>query len=404
MKHKKTKKIVLASKKLLILIITFLNIITVVYAQNRNEWSKLKADFKSELDSLRSQYNFPGATAACILPDSSAVTVSTGFADVENNIKMKPESRMLAASIGKTFVGTTVLALAQENILSLDDPISKWLKNEPWFPNLPNHNEITIRQLLNHTSGITNHVYKKDFIESFQQNWETRKNIYTPQKLITYILDDEALFEPGKGWSYSDTGYIIIGMIIEKATGNTYYEEVTERFLRPLKLTGTSPSNCLEIPNLASGYMGPDNIFNLPEKTTLSPGVMAWHPGLEWAGGGLVSNPRDLVIWAKSLFEGDAMKGDYREELLRLVPVSSESQNTLYGISIAVYKNDKYGEVYGHSGWIPGYSSNLRYYPEYKVGIAFQINTDIGIVDDSTQLYNDMEKNLTKILIEHIKK
>ncbi len=404
MKHKKTKKIVLASKKLLILIITFLNIITVVYAQNRNEWSKLKADFKSELDSLRSQYNFPGATAACILPDSSAVTVSTGFADVENNIKMKPESRMLAASIGKTFVGTTVLALAQENILSLDDPISKWLKNEPWFPNLPNHNEITIRQLLNHTSGITNHVYKKDFIESFQQNWETRKNIYTPQKLITYILDDEALFEPGKGWSYSDTGYIIIGMIIEKATGNTYYEEVTERFLRPLKLTGTSPSNCLEIPNLASGYMGPDNIFNLPEKTTLSPGVMAWHPGLEWTGGGLVSNSGDLVIWAKSLFEGNAMKGDYREELLRLVPISSESQNKQYGISIAAYKNDKYGEVYGHSGWIPGYSSNLRYYPEYKVGIAFQINTDIGIVDDSTQLYNDMEKNLTKILIEHIKK
>ena len=404
MKHKETKKIILASKKLLILIITFLNIITIVYAQNRDELLELKADFKSELDSLRSQYNFPGATAACILPDSSAVTVSTGFADVENNIKMKPESRMLAASIGKTFVGATVLALAQQNILSLDDPISKWLKNEPWFPNLPNHNEITIRQLLNHTSGITNHVYKKDFIESFQQNWETRKNIYTPQKLITYILDDEALFEPGKGWSYSDTGYIIIGMIIEKSTGNKYYEEVTERFLKPLKLTGTAPSNCLEIPNLASGYMGPDNIFNLPEKTTLSPGVMAWHPGVEWTGGGLVSNSGDLVIWAKSLFEGDAMKGDYREELLRLVPISSESQNRQYGISIAAYKNDKYGEVYGHSGWIPGYSSNLRYYPEYKVGIAFQINTDIGIVDDSTQLYNDMEKNLTKILIEHIKK
>lgn len=391
-----------ASKKIIYMTVIIIMGLT-LFSQTDERIQSLRVSFQSELDSLYNQYDFPGATAAYILPEGSVETFAVGFADIENNIKMKPDSRMLAASIGKTFVGATVLSLAQENILNLDDPISKWLKSESWFTKLPNHDEITIRQLLNHTSGLANHVYEKAFAEAFRRNWQTGENPFTPRNLISYILGKEPRFQPGKGWSYSDTGYIIIGLIIEKTTGNSYYQEVRDRFFTPLKLSKTDPSNSLELEGLASGYMAPDNSFNLPEKTTSAPGVMAWHPGIEWTGGGLISNPGDLVIWGKSLYEGKAIQGDYTEELLKFVPVSTKSKDTQYGIAVTQYKSKKYGNIYGHSGWIPGYSSKLRYYPEYKTAIAFQINTDIGIVDDSTKLFEEMEEKLAKIVIKHIK-
>jgi len=299
-----------------------------------------------------------------------------GLADVEFEIPMTPQSRMLAASIGKTFVGATVVALAQEGALSLDDPISKWLGDRSWFSRLPNHTIIKLRQLLNHTSGIANHVETECFKLSFRKN---RHNPLSPEALIAFVLDQPPLFKAGEGWRYSDTGYILVGLIIEAVTGHSYYEEVTRRFLEPLQLTLTAPSDRRELPGLAAGYLAPDNKFNLPEKTTLRPGIMAWHPGIEWAGGGLVSNPRDLVKWAKALFEGHAMEGNYLGTLLQSVPISSDDPDTRYGIAVGIHENGPLGSTYGHGGWIPGYCSSLRYYPDCGVAIAFQINTDIGL-------------------------
>ncbi|MCK4311432.1 MAG: beta-lactamase family protein [Candidatus Cloacimonetes bacterium] len=363
----------------------------------------LKARFQSELDTLHDQYQFPGATAAYILPDGTVEVVATGLADVELDIRMTPQSRMLAASIGKTFVGATVVALVQEGVLNLDDPISKWLVDRFWFSRLPNHETITLRQLLTHSSGIANHVDMESFIHAFSENWHARTNPFQPETLIAFVLDQPPLFKAGEGWHYSDTGYILVGLIIEAVTGHSYYEEVIQRFLEPLHLTLTTPSDRLELPGLAAGYMSPDNAFDLPPKTTLRPGVMAWHPGLEWTGGGMISNPKDLVVWAKALYEGNAIKGDYLENLFQSVPISEDDPNTQYGIAVAIHKNDSLGTTYGHSGWIPGYCSSLRYYHEYGVAVAFQINTDIGIVDGSTQVFKDMENNLAEVVIEQKK-
>jgi D-alanyl-D-alanine carboxypeptidase len=359
----------------------------------------LKARFQSELKMLRDQYRFPGATAAYILPDGTVEVIATGLADVEFEIPMMPQSRMLAASIGKTFVGATIVALAQEGVLSLDDPISKWLGDRPWFSRLPNHDMITLRQLMTHSSGIANHVDVEHFMQAFCENWRATTNPFPPEDLITFVLDRPPLFKAGEGWYYSDTGYILVGLIIEAVTGHSYYEEVTRRFLEPLQLTLTTPSDRLELPGLAAGYMAPDNDFDLPPKTTLRPGFMAWHPGLEWTGGGLVSNPKDLVVWAKALFEGRAMEGRYLEALLQSVPISGDDPDTRYGVGVGIHENGPLGPTYGHGGWIPGYSSSLRYYPRYGVAIAFQINTDIGIVDGSTQVFKDMENRLAKVVI-----
>ena len=377
---------------------------TIFYNPGFSSSLDLKAQFKSELESLQSQYRFPGATAAYILPDGNVEVLSVGMADVELEIPMTPESRMLAASIGKTFVGATILALVQKGKVNLDDPISKWLGNRPWFSRLPNHKTITVRQLLNHTSGIANHVDEEGFIQAFQEKWQTSSNPFSPEDLIAFVLNKPPLFKAGEGWYYSDTGYLLLGLIIERVTGHSYYEEVTRRFLEPLHLTLTTPSDRLELPGLAAGYMAEENAFGLPAKTIVNPGIMAWHPGLEWTGGGFVSNSKDLVVWAKALFEGRAIEGSYLDDLLQSVLISNDDPDTQYGMAVAIHENGSLGPTYGHGGWIPGYSSSLRYYPNYGIAIAFQINTDIGIVDHSTQVIEDMENRLARVIVAGVRK
>ncbi len=361
--------------------------------------SPLKGLFQAELDSLHDQYRFPGATAAYVLPDGTVEVVSAGLADVEAKIPMIPQARMLAASIGKTFVGATVLALVQEGLLELDDPIAKWLGERPWFSRLPNGDTVTLRQLLTHSSGIGDYVSAQGFQHAFGENWRAPTNSFPPEELIGFVLDQAPLFEAGAGWHYSDTGYLLVGLIIEAVTGNSYYEEVARRFLVPLQLVLTTPSDRRELSGLAAGYLAADNPFSLPGKTTLRPGVMAWHPGLEWTGGGLVSNPQDLVVWARTLFTGRALQGQYLDALLQSVPIGDDAPGVSYGIGVGIRAKGPLGPTYGHAGWIPGYCSSLRYYPQYGVAIAFQINTDIGIVDGSTPVIEDAEIRLAQVVV-----
>jgi D-alanyl-D-alanine carboxypeptidase len=357
--------------------------------------------FESELKELHEKYKFPGATAAYILPDGSFEVFAVGLADIELGTPMGPDSKMLAASIGKTFVGAEVLALVEDGLLNLDVPISKWLEDRGWFSRLPNHDKITLRHLLNHSSGLANHVESEDFIQSFNNNWRAPNDLFLPEKLIEFVLDLPALFDAGEGWYYSDTNYILAGLIIEKVTGRTYFDEIKRRFLIPLNMNFTEPSDHLELSGLASGYISDESPFNLPQKTTSEPGRLVWNPKIEWTGGGLISNPGDLVIWAKALFEGRVFEGDYLGELLKPVEVS---EDVYYGIAVGIHENGPLGRSYGHGGWIPGYCSSLRYYPEHGIAIAFQINTDIGIVDDSTSVVEDMEIRLAEVIINSIEK
>jgi len=362
----------------------------------------LPKSFQDELESFRRKYGFPGATAAYMLPDGTTGVCAVGLADIEQDVPMTPGSRMLAASIGKSFVGATVLALAVEGRLGLDDSISIWLGDYSWFPRLPNHSGIVLRQLLNHTSGIPNHVESEKFKRDFRGLALNKDISPSPEQLISYVLDQPALFKPGKWWHYSDTGYLLVGLIIEKVTGRVFYEEVTGRFLKPLNLDLTTPSKQRKISELASGYMDRDKDFSLPSKTTAELEMMAWNPGVEWAGGGFASNSGDLVRWAGALFEGDAIEGEYLSDLLGAVPVGGDNSEAGYGIGVAVRRGGPLGPSYGHGGWIPGYCSSMRYYPEHRIAVAFQINTDIGVVDGPTSIVEEMEERLALTVMEAI--
>jgi D-alanyl-D-alanine carboxypeptidase len=219
-----------------------------------------------------------------------------------------------------------------------------------------------------------------------------------PEELVSFVLDTPPLFAAGKDWSYTDTGYLLLGLVIEKATGQSWYDEVDHRFLKPLNLFRTSPSNKVSLPELAAGYMSVDNPFGLPPKTTSDPGIMVWNPGVESSGGGFVSNSSDLAKWGKALYEGEAMQVEYLGDLLEAVPVGGDGSQVRYGAAVAIHTGGAFGPTYGHSGWIPGYCSSLRYYPDLGVAVAFQINTDTGIVDGSTQVMENMEKRLVEVL------
>jgi D-alanyl-D-alanine carboxypeptidase len=149
--------------------------------------------------------------------------------------------------------------------------------------------------------------------------------------------------------------------------------------------------------------MAPNNPFGFPRKTTRADGVLAWHPGFEWTGGGLVSNSRDLAVWGAALFQGRAMSGCYVADLVDAVPVSADSADIRYGAGIAIYRKGLFGPVYGHGGWIPGYSSSLRFYLDHGIAIAFQINTDIGIVDNPNSAVRDIELRLAEVVISTLR-
>ena len=366
--------------------------------------SDLSEDFQSALDALRKEYGFPGATAAYVLKDGTTGVAATGVADVEAGTPMTVQARMLSASIGKTFVGATVVALAREGALDLDIPVSRWLGDRQWFTRLPNHDAITLRHLLTHSSGLPDHVHLDSFSVEVSRRWREKDNPFPPEALIGFILDMPPLFEAGKGWAYTDTGYILIGLVIEAATGRGCYDEIKERFLTPLALALTTPADRRSLPGLAAGYMATDNAFGFPQKTITADGILAWHPGLEWTGGGLVSSSRDLARWGAALFGGNAMSGSYLDDLLDSIPISPDTSDIQYGAGVAVYRTGPFGPVYGHGGWIPGYSSSLRHYPEHGITIAFQLNTDIGIDDESMQLIKNMEIRLAKIVITAVRK
>lgn len=375
----------------------FTSIWVLLLAACNSRIGNLETLMQTELDELCNKHNLPGMTASFVLENGTIVTVASGLADKEYNIQMTPQSRMLAASIGKTFVAATCVVLAQKGILDINGPISVWLSEYDWFGQLPNHKIITIRQLLNHTSGLPDHVYDERFAKAFTEKWNSSANPFPVETLISYILDTEPRHHPGIGWSYSDTGYLLLGLIIEKATGKNFYEVVYDFFINPLRLDNTSPSNRIDLEGLASGYLVPDNDFGLPTKTTHTPSLMMWHPGIEWTGGGFISNSQDLAKWFNYLYSSTSDFNYIGKEMIDAVQMNSSDSLKSCGLGVFIQKDTPLGITYGHSGWIPGYRSNVQYYPEYNLSVAFQINTDYGFEGDPVQVFDEIKWSLAKI-------
>ena len=249
----------------------------------------LVARLRSHLDSLHAGGRFPGGTLGVALPDGRVVGLAVGYADSGKKLPMRATDLMLAGSVGKTFFAALALALAHEGRLALDDRIAKYLGGEPWFARMPNGNTITVRMLLNHTSGLDHYPNSPAFIRDFVTAvGRDPDQLWRPEELIGYAFQAGALFPAGQGWHYADTNYLVLALVLERATGTRAYDEIERRFLRPLRLTQVMPAVSRTIPGLAQGYAGPKNPFGGAD-AMMTQGRLVFNPRFEWGGGGFAA-------------------------------------------------------------------------------------------------------------------
>ncbi|MDR2994010.1 MAG: beta-lactamase family protein [Bacillus cereus] len=343
--------------------------------KNRNTWKQVMQETV--------QLGTPGILAKAS-NNGKTSSYTAGVADLSTKKPMKSDYRFRIGSVTKTFTATTVLQLVGENRVKLDDSIEKWLPGLIQG-NGYDGNQITIRQLLNHTSGIA------DYLKSKDADIMNSKKTYTAEEIVKIGLSLPPDFSPGKDWLYSNTGYVILGMLIEKITGNSYAEEIEKRIIEPLDLPNTFlPGNSPVIPgkNHARGYMKIDDKGELKDMTD-------YNPSLANAAGDMISNTDDLNKFFSSLLGGKLLKERELKEMLTTVPVEGKGVGDGYGLGIYETKLPNGVSVWGHGGAIPGFTT-------FAGGVIggkhiFAVNTNsLGAIDILTQFNKMMQIEFNK--------
>lgn len=361
-------------------VLTFLLILSIMFAgqsqtpqpanQNNSKLSIILERMRSRLNLSMGRANFPGAQVGFVYVDGETPegkpryvsgSIAVGVSDLQTGTRLKTTDRLLAGSIGKTFVAALTLLLVQEGKVKLDDKIQRWLGTEPWFGKLPNAPDLTLRMLLNHSSGIENHTETSSFQKQAFKN--SSRNIRY-EELLGYVLNKKPLFPAGSGYNYSDTNYILVGMIVEKVTGRSLYDLIEEKILKPNKLDRTIPSNSLTLPEVANGY--------LEGRPVIVDGKFTVNPQWEWAGGGFASTAEDLARWGHMLYDGEVLSPASLDEMIKS---TSPGEGAVYGLGVMISRSSL-GRSYGHDGEFPGYLSDLRYYTKYKMTVAVMVNSD----------------------------
>ncbi|PGB12445.1 serine hydrolase domain-containing protein [Bacillus toyonensis] len=288
------------------------------------------------------QLGYPGILAK-ISEGGKTWSYAAGVANQSSKKPMKTDFRFRIGSVTKTFTATVILQLAGENRLNLDDSIEKWLPGVIQG-NGYDDKQITIRQLLNHTSGIANYTRSKDF------NIMDTKKSYTAEELVKMGISMPPDFAPGKSWSYSNTGYVLLGILIETVTGNSYAEEIENRIIEPLELSNTFlPGNSSVIPGTkhARGYIQLDGASEPKDVTD-------YNPSMGSSAGDMISTADDLNKFFSYLLGGKLLKEQQLKQMLTTVP-TGEAALGRYGLGIYETKLPNGVSIWGHGGSIPGF-------------------------------------------------
>ncbi|MBN2026524.1 MAG: beta-lactamase family protein [Actinobacteria bacterium] len=332
------------------------------------------ADLQQQLrqiveDSMVEQ-DIPGVIVGIWIPAQGEWVAAFGEADIETCRAMTTADRMRIASNTKTFVATLVLQLADEGRLSLHDPLEKYIQGVPYG------NEITLRNLLNMTSGIFSFSEDEDFLAAFTSDPLME---LTPEEELEIALNHPPNFAPGEDWEYSDTNYEILGMIVEQVTGNAIEDGMRERIIEPLGLTSTSfPTTPDMPPGHARGYMlSADG--ELEDYTMSSPSV-------PWAGGAMISDLEDLRVWVKALATGELLSDEMHGEQLDWVEMpGQEKVDGKYGLGIMSLAGFQ-----GHNGAIQGYNSIMLYLPEADATIVVMGNKSTNFSNETALIFSQL--------------
>ncbi len=314
-----------------------------------------------------------------------------GLSDLVSHISLQPCNITRVGSTVKTFTAVSIFLLQEDGLLSIDEPITNYLSADD-IKGLKNANQSTIKQLLQHSSGIFNYIQSAKFqtasLNDLTKTWQ-------PDELIEYARGKDAYFSPGSDVQYSNTGYVLLGMIIEHITGKPFYEFFEDRIFKPLGLNFTQFAAKDPVPDgIISGYVDFYSNLNLINATTYS--------GWDYftADGGLISNAHDLNLFFTKLLTGQIVSSSSLDEMMTWQAPKvqdSEGFTTYYGLGIFKIETD-YGSAYMHSGDAIGYYASMVYFPDEQVTISWAVNANYGKVDELTQSKDAMNKIFDDVL------
>jgi D-alanyl-D-alanine carboxypeptidase len=336
----------------------------------------LDRKLRARLDKLRSKYAIPGVSATIILADGSTWTGTSGMANVRKGTKVKADTAFALASVSKTYTAALILALANDGKLDLDEHVSKLL------PKMRFASKVTVRQLLNHTSGLPDYFLSGKIDRAL---FGDRARAWTTRDAFRYV--GKALFPPGKGWYYSNTNYALLGMIAEKVGGRPLAEQLHERFLDPLGLDHTY-QQVTEKPRgpIARGYRVTGTALK-PVFTDQSDGskVMPFTSVVTAAAGAgsIAATSGDVARWARDLYAGDVLpRSTIRAMIAEARKTARFHPRIGYGLGVQVTTLDGRPAL-GHSGRLVGFRSVVRHLPDEEITIAVltnESNTDPTII------------------------
>lgn len=328
----------------------------------------LAEKLQEALDNGLESYNGIGVSAAVIMPDGETWVGVSGVS--HGTTAITPDMPFAAGSIGKIFTGATILQLVEESKISLEDSLHEWLPAYPYVDST-----ITVRQLLNHTSGIYDFVDNPDFWSAI---FAEPSKVWTPEEMIL-AFNRESVFPKGTDWNYSTTGYALLRMIITKIAGEEISTVNRDRFFIPLTLDNTFTSMGEALPaNTAHGWWdldgdgAYDDFFPWP-RTAFASGI----------AGEVFTTAEDLAKWAWALFHDRSVLS--QQSLDQMLTFHSpctgeESVSAGYGLGVVKFNPQLFNglEAYGHSGNAPGYAAASIYLPDYDVCVGFMDNTEEG--------------------------
>jgi D-alanyl-D-alanine carboxypeptidase len=289
-----------------------------------------------------------GVQARVIASDGRQWVATSGTADLDTGRPVRSDGHFRMASTSKTLVATVVLQLEAQGELSLDDTVEQWLPGVVQG-NGNDGSRITIRQLLQHTSGIHDDLPGYTTPEEYYQQ---RHDVYGSEQLVARAMAHAPDFPPGGGWAYSNTGYVLLGMIIQKATGQPSHQEIEDRILRPLGLDqtrwmGTSP-------NLPRPHAQAYQLFGPGSRVDVTDQIPVDYENLSW-----VTTTQDENDFFRALLAGRLLPARQMAEMKQTVPVSAEVQQLWpggrYGLGLVERPLSCGGTYWSHEGGDGGY-------------------------------------------------
>lgn len=307
----------------------------------------------------------PGAIA--LVQTKAGIRVSTaGVADRATGQPVTDGDFMRLASVSKAYSGAVALSLVQQGKLALTDTIGQRLPGQ-----FPAWNAVTVAQLLHHTSGLPDYTKSQPF--RTQLTADPTATI-TPQQIVGFVANQPLLFAPGSKYDYSDTDNIVVGLIVEAVTGQSYESELATQVYSPLSLSDTSlPSTTAMGQPTLHGYQLEKG--QPPEDVTA-----ALSPSGAWASGGMVSTPAELNTFMRAYVAGRLFGPTVQEAQRQFVPGSSGPPGPgTNSAGLAIYRyQTRCGTVFGHTGNFPGYTMFAAATSDGSRSVVVAVNTQLN--------------------------